>query len=134
MNNQAFDRLADEHRVLIAHHGKTQARCSELAMRQADEIEALRGEVMRLRAEVIRRDTQIAYLRADREALEHSIPTLPKRQALARQVSTLIERVQDLMRERADRTSSPADASHVSKRPFSPTSPSDWRFRLPPPC
>lgn len=108
MNDRDFDLIADEHRILIASHGKAQTRCSNIIAQQAKEIERHQGEIMRLRAEVIRRDTQIAYLRAEREELERAIPGLPKRKALARQVSVLIERVQTLMRELHLRTSNPA--------------------------
>lgn len=68
MNDRAFDPLAAEHRALIASYGKAQARCSDLVARQASEIETLKGEVMRLRAEVIIRDTRIAFLQADQGA------------------------------------------------------------------
>jgi hypothetical protein len=95
-----FDRLADEHRILVATHGEAQIRCSDLIARQAAEIEALRAQVMRLRAEVIRRDTQIAFLRADQAEIETAMPGLPSRLALARKVNTLMTRVQELLRER----------------------------------
>lgn len=108
MNDRAFNQIADEHRILIASHGEAQKRCSDIIARQAMEIERHQGEIMRLRAEVIRRDTQIAHLRAEREELERTIPGLPKRKALARQVSVLIERVQTLMRELNLRTTKPA--------------------------
>ncbi len=100
MNEQAFDQLAGEHRVLIATHGRAQARCTDLLTRQAVEIQALQAEIMRLRAEVIRRDTQIALLRDERSELERTIPGLPTRLTLARKVGVLMERIQDLMRER----------------------------------
>lgn len=100
MNEQAFDQLAGEHRVLIATHGRAQARCSDLLTRQAGEIQAQQAEIMRLRAEVIRRDTQIALLRDERAELERTIPGLPTRLTLAKKVRVLMERIQDLMRER----------------------------------
>lgn len=100
MNDQAFDQLAGEHRVLIATHGRAQARCSDLLAHQAVEIQALQAEIMRLRAEVIRRDTQIALLRDERAELERTIPGLPTRLTLAKKVRVLMERIQDLMRDR----------------------------------
>ncbi|HAY08384.1 MAG TPA: DUF2325 domain-containing protein, partial [Thauera sp.] len=77
-----------------------QARCSDLLTRQAGEIQAQQAEIMRLRAEVIRRDTQIALLRDERAELERTIPGLPTRLTLAKKVRVLMERIQDLMRER----------------------------------
>lgn len=95
-----FPQLAAEHRVLVGRLGRVQKRCSDLVASQAAEIERLRGEVMRLRAEVIVRDTALAYAREDLAALESAIPGLPRRLTLARRVETLLGRVQDLMRER----------------------------------
>ncbi len=100
MNERAFDQLVGEHRVLVGTHARVQARCSELIARQNAEIEALQAELMCLRAEVIRRDTQIAFLRQDQAELERTIPGLQTRIKLARKVSALMERIQDLMRDR----------------------------------
>ena len=108
MNDRALHQIADEHRILIASHGEAQTRCSGIIARQAKEIERQQGEIMRLRAEIIRRDTQIAYLRAEREELERTIPGLPKRKALARQIGVLVDRIQNLMRELHQRTTNPA--------------------------
>ncbi|MCP2937344.1 hypothetical protein NK983_32095, partial [Salmonella enterica subsp. enterica serovar Typhimurium] len=60
-----FRRLADEHRVVLGRFGEVQRRCSDLVASQAAEIERLRGEVMRLRAQVIVRDTALACARED---------------------------------------------------------------------
>lgn len=95
-----FERLATEHRSLMGHLGKVQKRNSEMLAAQAAEIERLRGEVMRLRAQVIARDTELAFVREEKAALEGSAPALPKRAALARTVDALKARVQELMRER----------------------------------
>ena len=109
MNEQAFDQLASEHRVLIATHGRAQARCTDLVARQAIETQALQAEIMRLRAEVIRRDTQIALLRDERAELERTLPGLPTRLTLAKKVGVLMERIQDLMRDRYARHCSPEE-------------------------
>lgn len=100
MTNRSFGQLLDEHRIILNAHGEAQARCSDIIARQAKENQALQAELMRLRAEVIRRDTLIAFLRADRAELERAIPGLPTRMSLARKVSALIARIQDLLRER----------------------------------
>ncbi|CAM5460779.1 hypothetical protein TMEC54S_03541 [Thauera mechernichensis] len=109
MNEQAFDQLAGEHRALITTHGRAQARCTDLIARQSVEIQALQAEIMRLRAEVIRRDTQIALLRDERAEIEQTIPGLPTRLTLARKVRALMERIQELMRDRYTRHGHPEE-------------------------
>ena len=74
MTNRNFAQLLNEHRILLNSHGEAQTRCSDIIARQAEENRALQAELMRLRAEVIRRDTLIAFLRADRAELEQAIP------------------------------------------------------------
>lgn len=100
MISRSFAQLLDEHRILLGTHGEAQTRCSDIIARQAKENLALQAELMCLRAEVIRRDTLIAFLRADRAELEQVIPSLPTRLRLARKVSALVARLQDLLRER----------------------------------
>jgi len=92
--------LQREHAALLAAYGHAQTHCSQLLSAQAARIVHLEAEAMRLRAALIVRDTALAWSRADRAALEASIPGLPKRVALARRVAQLVERVQTLMRER----------------------------------
>lgn len=102
-----FDSIVREHSVLLNEYGRVQNRCSELVARQVDQIEALqtelaraRAEVVRLRADVIVRDTELAYVREDMAALEAAIPGLPTRVTLARRVESLTEHLHSLMRER----------------------------------
>ncbi|WP_445658960.1 DUF2325 domain-containing protein [Achromobacter sp. NCFB-sbj8-Ac1-l] len=97
---QAPNSLQREHAALLAAYGQAQARCSRLLSAQARRIQHLEAEAMRLRAAVIQRDTALAWAREDRAALESAIPGLPRRVALARRVTQLVERVQGLMRER----------------------------------
>ncbi|WMD22009.1 DUF2325 domain-containing protein [Achromobacter seleniivolatilans] len=109
--------LQREHAALLAAYGQAQAHCSQLLSAQAARILHLEGEAMRLRAAVIQRDTALAWAREDHRALEGAIPGLPKRVALARRVTQLMERVQALMRERLawqDR------ASQARARPLEP--------------
>jgi hypothetical protein len=95
-----IDQLIDEHRTLMRHFGKAQARCSDLVRIQAAELVELRSQAVRLRAAIIVRETTLAWEREDRAALRALIPGLPRRMALARQVDQLVERVHELMRER----------------------------------
>lgn len=90
---------AHEYCVLMGQYAKAQLRCSELVASQAQEIEALRAETIRLRAAVLVRDTALAFAREDRAAFEAAIPGLPRRRALARHVDFLKAQVQALMRE-----------------------------------
>lgn len=106
-HNNNFDNIAREHSVLLNEYGRVQSRCSELVARQVDQIEALRAElvrkdavIMRLRADLIARDTEVAFAREDLAKLEASIPGLPTRMSLVRRVETLTENIQSLMRER----------------------------------
>ncbi|MGE8656720.1 MAG: DUF2325 domain-containing protein [Achromobacter sp.] len=97
---QAPNSLHREHAALLAAYGQAQARCSRLLSAQAQRIQCLEAEVFMLRAAVVQRDTALAWAREDRAAFEGALPGLPKRVALARRVSQLVERVQNLMRER----------------------------------
>lgn len=59
-----IQQLMNEYHALIRHHGQTQARCDALVRAQAAEIARLQGQVMRLRAAVIVRDTALDWERA----------------------------------------------------------------------
>lgn len=92
-----------EHHALLAQYGRVQARCSAQLGAQARQIERLQAEALRLRAALVARETALAWTREDLRALEAAVPGLPRRQALARQVEALVQRVQQLMRERLGR-------------------------------
>ncbi|QYG09976.1 DUF2325 domain-containing protein [Janthinobacterium sp. PAMC25594] len=93
------DAIAHEHRVLMGEYGRAQARCSAQLAAQAARIAQLESELMRARAQVVIRDTQLALARDALADLVASVPGLPTRARLARKVEWLSERVQDLMRE-----------------------------------
>lgn len=95
--------LLREHHALLAQYGRVQARCSTQLGAQARQIEQLQAEALRLRAALVARETALAWTREDLHALETAAPGLPRRRALARQVETLVQRVQQLMRERLGR-------------------------------
>jgi len=96
-----FEELAREHRALMRDYGQVQTRCSEQLRAQARDIERLDAQAMRLRAEVIRRETALAWADEDRAALQQAIPGLPARITLARRVETLLASIEALMRERS---------------------------------
>jgi len=114
--------LQREHAALLAAYGHAQTHCSQLLSAQAARILHLEAEAMRLRAALIVRDTALAWSRADRAALEASIPGLPKRVALARRVAQLVERVQTLMRERLAWQDGISQARAKSTAPLADTS------------
>jgi hypothetical protein len=91
--------LLREHQVLMRHYAEAQQRCTALLRSQAEAIEALSAQAVRLRADVILRDTALAWAREDRHLLEAAVPGLPRRVALARQVDVMAGRIQDLLRE-----------------------------------
>lgn len=94
-----FDQLLREHHALLCAYRDVQARCGEQLRVQAGTIARLDAQMMRLCAVLIRRETALAWEKEDRLALEQSIPGLPRRVALARQVTALQARIQDLMRQ-----------------------------------
>lgn len=69
--------LAQEHGVLLRHYGELQRRCSAQARSQRREIEQLQGQIMRLRAEVILRDSALAWEREDRQKLPDTAADSP---------------------------------------------------------
>jgi chromosome segregation ATPase len=83
-------------------------RCSAQIRAQAREIAQLDAQAMRLRAELVKRDTALAWAREDRAALDQAIPGLPKRVTLARHVDALQARVRELMDELQRRDLQPA--------------------------
>ncbi|MNR82269.1 hypothetical protein D3C72_130250 [compost metagenome] len=128
-HNNNFENIAREHSVLLNEYGRVQSRCSELVARQVDQIEALRaelsrkqGEIMRLRAAVIARDTELAFAREDKATLEATIPGLATRLSLVRRVESLTEHIQSLMRERLgwQWLAKPARAEHHAPHPVIP--------------
>jgi len=94
-----FDQLLREHAALLRAYGDVQERCTAQLQAQAREIALLEAQSMQLRAELIKRDTALAWAREDRAALEQSIPGLPKRVTLAGHVEALQGRVRELMDE-----------------------------------
>ncbi|MBB3225128.1 DUF2325 domain-containing protein [Pseudoduganella umbonata] len=118
-NADDFDQLLREHAALLRAHGEAQARCSEVIRAQATEIARLDAQAMRLRMELVKRETALAWAREDRAALEQLVPGLPKRAVQARQVEALQARVRELSDElhRRDvrQAFAPARASHVEE-------------------
>lgn len=93
------DPWQQEYRTLMRAYGEAQLRCSDLLRAQGDEIQRLQAERMRLRAAVVRHETEIAWAREDRDAIDAATPGLPRRRTLARRVEALLARIRELLRD-----------------------------------
>lgn len=62
---QDFNLLAQEHVALLRHYGGLQQRCTEQAHARTRETERLEGEIIRLRALAIVRESALAWERED---------------------------------------------------------------------
>ena len=91
--------LPQEFLALCRQLGDAQQRCSAAMQAQAQQIEALTAEVVRLRGAVIVRDTRLALAQDELEQLRAASPGLPRRQAMARHIGLLAERITTLSRE-----------------------------------
>lgn len=89
-----------EYAVLLRQYGRVQAVCSELAATQHARIVRLEADIMKLRAQLLIRDTALACAHDDMAQLRAAIPGLPKRLNLVRRVASLSERIDVLMGER----------------------------------
>lgn len=76
------DSLPAEHRVLCREYAAVQERCTRLIAQQQAHIECLQGEVVRLRAAVIVRDTALAIARSP--ALQGADPSAQQPRVRAR--------------------------------------------------
>ncbi|MEK8029991.1 DUF2325 domain-containing protein [Ideonella sp. DXS29W] len=90
--------LLHENEVLGRELAAAQQRCTQQADDHARRAEALHAQLVRTRAEVLGRDTTIATLQDELQALEAAVPSLRSRDELTRQVAWQIERIQDLER------------------------------------
>ncbi|MDD2180493.1 DUF2325 domain-containing protein [Acidovorax sp. D2M1] len=85
--------------VLCRQLGEVQRRCSATLAAQAAEIQALQAEVVRLRGAVVLRDTRLAMAHDELAQTRAAIPGLSRRQAMARHIAALAERIASLSRE-----------------------------------
>lgn len=82
---QDLEQLATEHCALMRGYARVQSRCTEQVLDQVRQLGALSQQMVRLRARLIQRESELAWLREDFAAWKASAPGLPKRVALARQ-------------------------------------------------
>lgn len=99
VDGQRLVALLDENAVLTRELADAQQRSQRQAAHQARRIERQQADLLRLRAELIGRDTVIAALREDLQALEATVPDLRSREALSRECANLLTRVHELQRQ-----------------------------------
>jgi hypothetical protein len=118
-----FEALIDENAVLARQLAVVQQRSTRVAAEQAHRREALEAELVRLRGELIARDTTAAGLREQLQTLQQASPDLPERVALAADKRAQAERILALQRallqarEEADRQRRRADEALAAAAP-----------------
>jgi len=91
--------LMDENAVLTRELGKAQHRSSQMAQAQADKLQHLDGELVRLRGELIRSDTDRGRVQDQLAALEAAAPELRTRYELTQAHHQQAERLAQLQRQ-----------------------------------
>jgi hypothetical protein len=95
---QRMEELADENAVLGRELAQAQSRSTRLLAERARDLEQSQAECLRLRGELMARDTLAAGLRDEMQQLEESIPGLRHRHEQARQLQAQQERIHQLER------------------------------------
>lgn len=95
---QRMDELEDENAVLGRELAQAQSRSTRLLAERARELDLSQAECLRLRGELLARDTLAAGLRDELQQLEESIPGLRHRHEQARQLQAQQERIHQLER------------------------------------
>ena len=112
---QRLEELLDENAVLGRELARAQARSTRLLQERATQIEQQSADIVRLRAELLGRDTLAASLADEIRALEAATPGLRSRQEQAGQIRMQQSRIHELERtllaaqQRADREQTRAE-------------------------
>jgi hypothetical protein len=93
-----FEALIDENAVLARHLAVVQQRSARVAAEQARRRDTLEADLVRLRGELIGRDTTLAELREQLQEMARAAPDLPERLALAADKRAQAERILALQR------------------------------------
>ncbi len=93
-----FEALMAENAVLARSLAAVQSRHTALVGEQTQRIEQQQAVMVQLRADLIGRDTALAAVREELQALESSVPGLKTRTELTRQCERHIERIHQLER------------------------------------
>jgi hypothetical protein len=93
-----FEALLDENTVLARELAAAQQRSSRVAEDHTRSQDALQGVVVKMRGQLMQRDTSVANLQTDLQTLEAAAPGLQSRFELARDNERHLERNHDLQR------------------------------------
>lgn len=88
---ERFEALLTENAVLTRELAAAQQRCTGQSEEHARKTDVLQSLVMQMRAQLMARDTSLAALQADLQALEAAVPGLKARSDLAREVERLMD-------------------------------------------
>ena len=106
LDRGAFAELQKEHAVLARELGRAQERITQLLADKVRELRALEAQLMQTRAQLIRRESVIAFQRDDLEALRAGLPELASRERLQLRNAELVrllqlrdQRIVDLQRQ-----------------------------------
>ncbi|WP_230410237.1 DUF2325 domain-containing protein [Undibacterium rugosum] len=91
-----FNALIEENALLTRELGRVQERSTRLMTEKSNEIERLNTQLTQIRAELIGKDSSIAFLSADITALKTSIPDLDTRKRLLYKLDQMTERQTEL--------------------------------------
>ena len=97
-----FNALADENSVLIRELAKVQERMTRVMGQKATELERLAAQLMQARGTGITKDSRIAFLVQDLEALQASIPELEDKQRLQKRVDQMAQRQTEIEANNAE--------------------------------
>ncbi len=88
--------LMHESAMLVRELGKVQARTTHLLAEKNAAMEKMTAELIQVRAERIKRDSTIAFLRADLDELRASVPGLETRARMQERIARMAERQSQL--------------------------------------
>jgi hypothetical protein len=88
---QRFEALIEENGVLARELAAAQQRSQRVAAEQARRLDDLQAEAMQLRGQLMVRDTTIAGLQGELQALNNAAPDLKSRFELAREAERLLD-------------------------------------------
>lgn len=91
--------LLEENGVLARELAKAQDRCTRLGADKAQEMAELQTQLMRSRAELVGRDTRLAFVLADMQELQAQVPHLEERHRQAQRITQLQARLEEVQQE-----------------------------------
>ncbi|HVZ44476.1 MAG TPA: DUF2325 domain-containing protein [Ramlibacter sp.] len=95
---QRLDELMEENAVLARELAAAQRRATDAAAEQQRRSETMQSDIIRLRAQLIRRDTELAAQAEELRVLEEAVPALKERAELVRSLERQTLRVHELER------------------------------------